>query len=111
MGTVELLLELPDEVAAGLLDGTMKRKGGVIYNSTGGVVMWLKETGSAIESQTTGTPLPLELSAHTCSRSRPWRVRPTGPIGGPGGRPWRSWWRFQYHSQPSRDMHSDWSSQ
>lgn len=63
MGTVELLLELPDEVAAGLLDGTMKRKGGVIYNSTGGVVMWLKETGSSIESQTAGTPLPPQLSA------------------------------------------------
>jgi len=63
MATIEILLELPEEISKGLVDGTLKRKGGVIYNSDGGVVMWLKETAEAMQSQAAGTPLPPELAS------------------------------------------------
>lgn len=58
MVSIKVLLDIPNEIAEGLAKGTLKRKGGVIYDSTGGVVMWLKETGTAVERQTSGVELP-----------------------------------------------------
>jgi hypothetical protein len=63
MAILQILFDLPEEIIEGLANGTLKRKGGVIYNSNGGVVMWLKETGEAIQSQTSGIPLPPELAS------------------------------------------------
>ncbi|ACI97484.1 hypothetical protein [Rhodospirillum centenum] len=63
MAMLEILFDLPEEIIRGLADGTLKRKGGVIYNSDGGVVMWLKETGTAMQSQAASTPLPPELAS------------------------------------------------
>ena len=60
---LKILFDLPEEIIKGLADGTFKRKGGVIYNSDGGVVMWLRETGTAMQSQAAGTPLPPELAS------------------------------------------------
>lgn len=63
MAMLEILFDLPEKIVKGLADGTFKRKGGVIYNSNGGVVMWLKETGTAMQSQAAGTPLPPALAS------------------------------------------------
>lgn len=62
-GKLNVLFDLPQQIAEGLANGTLKRKGGVIYNANGGVVAWLRETGPMLRGQLTGASLPPALTA------------------------------------------------
>ncbi len=64
--TVSVLFDLPQRIIAGLGDGSMLRRGGVIQWATGadkgGVVAWLRESPSLVERQAVGAPLPATVA-------------------------------------------------
>ncbi|MDC0832541.1 hypothetical protein POG22_05880 [Geitlerinema sp. CS-897] len=49
METLNITFDLPTEIAKGLADGTLVRKGGVIQHENGRIKMWLKE--AVVDSQ------------------------------------------------------------
>ena len=62
-GFVEVLFDLPKDIAGGLADKSLERVGGVIRWATGPtkgqVVMWLRESGGLAKlSQLGGVPAP-----------------------------------------------------
>lgn len=46
MASLDVTFDIPAKILSGLADGSFTRNGGVIQNSAGQVVMWLKEAGN-----------------------------------------------------------------
>lgn len=53
-----LTFDIPAKILAGLINGSLVRRGGVIQDASGQVVMWLRELGGAGVAAASTSPLP-----------------------------------------------------
>lgn len=59
MSSISVLLEVPDDILAGLMDGTLERVGGVVRDAeTKRVVGWLLDTAEDLPSESPGNTIP-----------------------------------------------------